>query len=239
MSQTVLVVEDDPKIVNLLGLYLKREGFNVASAADGREALDAATRIRPSLIILDLMLPHIDGVEVCRRLRAASDVPILMLTARVDELDKLLGLSLGADDYVTKPFSPREVVARVKTILRRTARERPFRVLQRGSLEMDLDRHRVTVGGVEVDLTPVEFRLLQTLLESPERAFTRDQLLNHIYAHHEAAVVDRAIDVHVGKVRQKLGDDPDHPGFIATVRGVGYKLLGRVRACGGVCSGRC
>ncbi|TMJ07899.1 MAG: response regulator transcription factor [Bacillati bacterium ANGP1] len=212
MSQTVLVVEDDPKIVNLLGLYLKREGFNVASAADGREALDAATRIRPSLIILDLMLPHMDGVEVCRRLRAASDVPILMLTARVDELDKLLGLSLGADDYVTKPFSPREVVARSL-------------VLQRGSLEMDLDRHRVTVGGVEVDLTPVEFRLLQTLLESPERAFTRDQLLNHIYAHHEAAVVDRAIDVHVGKVRQKLGDDPDHPRFIATVRGVGYKLL--------------
>ena len=225
MSQTVLVVEDDSKIVNLLGLYLKREGFNVASAADGREALDAATRIRPSLIILDLMLPHMDGVEVCRRLRAASDVPILMLTARVDELDKLLGLSLGADDYVTKPFSPREVVARVKTILRRTARERPSLVLQRGSLEMDLDRHRVTVGGVEVDLTPVEFRLLQTLLESPERAFTRDQLLNHIYAHHEAAVVDRAIDVHVGKVRQKLGDDPDHPRFIATVRGVGYKLL--------------
>ena len=225
MSQTVLVVEDDPKIVNLLGLYLKREGFNVASAADGREALDAATRIRPSLIILDLMLPHMDGVEVCRRLRAASDVPILMLTARVDELDKLLGLSLGADDYVTKPFSPREVVARVKTILRRTARERPSLVLQRGSLEMDLDRHRVTVGGIEVDLTPVEFRLLQTLLESPERAFTRDQLLNHIYAHHEAAVVDRAIDVHVGKVRQKLGDDPDHPRFIATVRGVGYKLL--------------
>ena len=225
MNQTVLVIEDDPKIVNLLGLYLKREGFNVASAADGREALDAATRIRPSLIILDLMLPHMDGVEVCRRLRAASDVPILMLTARVDELDKLLGLSLGADDYVTKPFSPREVVARVKTILRRTARERPSRVLQRGSLEMDLDRHRVTVGGIEVDLTPVEFRLLQTLLESPERAFTRDQLLNHIYAHHEAAVVDRAIDVHVGKVRQKLGDDPDHPRFIATVRGVGYKLL--------------
>ncbi len=219
------ILEDDPKIVNLLGLYLKREGFNVASAADGREALDAATRIRPSLIILDLMLPHMDGVEVCRRLRAASDVPILMLTARVDELDKLLGLSLGADDYVTKPFSPREVVARVKTILRRTARERPSRVLQRGSLEMDLDRHRVTVGDVEVDLTPVEFRLLQTLLESPERAFTRDQLLNHIYAHHEAAVVDRAIDVHVGKVRQKLGDDPDHPRFIATVRGVGYKLL--------------
>src|SRR5256886_15820626 len=134
MSQTVLVVEDDSKIVNLLGLSLKREGFTVASAADGREALDAATRIRPSLIILDLMLPHMDGVEVCRRLRAASDVPILMLTARVDELDKLLGLSLGADDYVTKPFSPRKVVARVKTILRGPPRRGPAPRLQRGSL---------------------------------------------------------------------------------------------------------
>ena len=225
MSQTVLVVEDDPKIVNLLGLYLQREGFSVASAADGREALDAAARLRPSLIILDLMLPHVDGMEVCRRLRATSDVPILMLTARVDELDKLLGLSLGADDYVTKPFSPREVVARVKTILRRTTRERPVRMLRRGLLEMDTDRHLVKVDGVEVSLTPVEFRLLQALLESPERAFTREQLLNQIYAHHEAVAVDRTIDVHVGKVRQKLGDDPDHPRFIATVRGVGYKLL--------------
>src|SRR5438552_13211411 len=157
MSQTVLVVEDDANIVNLLGLYLKREGFNVASAADGREALDAATRIRPSLIILDLMLPHMDGVEVCRRLRAASDVPILMLTARVDELDKLLGLSLGADDYVTKPFSPREVVARFKTILRRTARARPSLVLQRGLLGLAVYRPSVTLDGAEVHLTPVEF----------------------------------------------------------------------------------
>lgn len=225
MGQTVLVVEDDPKIVNLLRLYLEREGFGVASAADGRDALEAAARVRPSLIILDLMLPHVDGVEVCRRLRATSDVPILMLTARVDELDKLLGLSLGADDYVTKPFSPREVVARVKTILRRTTRDRPSRVLHRGPLELDVDRHRVTVDGAEVRLTPVEFRLLQALLESPERAFTRDQLLNHIYMHHEAVAIDRAIDVHVGKLRQKLGDDPDHPRFLATVRGVGYKLL--------------
>lgn len=225
MAQTILVVEDDPKIVNLLRLYLEREGFGVAAAADGRTALDVATRLRPSLIILDLMLPHVDGIEVCRRLRATSDVPILMLTARVDELDKLLGLSLGADDYVTKPFSPREVVARVRTILRRATRERPSRVLRRGPLEMDVDRHHVTVDGIEVHLTPVEFRLLQTLLDSPERAFTRDQLLNHIYAHHEAVVVDRAIDVHVGKVRQKLGDDPNHPRFIATVRGIGYKLL--------------
>src|SRR3989449_5920130 len=167
--------------------------------------MDAAGRVRPSLIILDLMLPHVDGVEVCRRLRATSDVPILMLTARVDELDKLLGLSLGADDYVTKPFSPREVVARVKTILRRTARERPLRVLRRGSLELDAERHRVTVHSREVLLTPVEFRLLQTMLASPERAFTREQLLNHIYAHQESAVVDRTIDVHGGRSEERRG----------------------------------
>lgn len=225
MSQTILVVEDDPKIVNLLRLYLEREGYGVATAADGREALDATGRVHPSLIVLDLMLPHVDGLEVCRRLRATSDVPILILTARVDELDKLLGLSLGADDYVTKPFSPREVVARVKTILRRATRERPARVLRRGAVELDADRHQVTVHGRQVPLTPIEFRLLQALLASPERAFTREQLLNHIYAHHESAVVDRTIDVHVGKLRQKLGDDPEHPRFIATVRGVGYKLL--------------
>ena len=225
MTQSVLVVDDDPKIVNLLRLYLEREGYGVLTAYDGRGALEAAAHTRPSLIILDLMLPHTDGWEVCRQLRATSDVPILMLTARVDEVDKLLGLSLGADDYVTKPFSPREVVARVKTILRRTTKGRPAKVLRRGDLEMDLDRHRVTVGGSEVQLTPVEFRLLQALLEAPERAFTRDQLLNHIYAHHEAAVIDRTIDVHIGKVRQKLGDDPARPRFIATVRGVGYKLL--------------
>ena len=223
--QTILVVEDDSKIVNLLRLYLEREGFGVVTAYDGRAALETAARARPSLIILDLMLPHLDGIEVCRQLRAASDVPILMLTARVDEVDKLLGLSLGADDYVTKPFSPREVVARVKTILRRTTRERQEKNLRRGELEMDVDRHLVTVNGKEVQLTPVEFKLLQTLLSYPERVFTREQLLNHIYAHHEAAVVDRTIDVHVGKLREKLGDDPARPRFIATVRGLGYKLL--------------
>ncbi len=225
MSQTILVVEDDAKIVNLLRMYLEREGFAVAATSDGREALDAAARVHPHLVILDLMLPLVDGIDVCRKLRANSDVPILMLTARVDEIDKLLGLSLGADDYVTKPFSPREVVARVKTILRRAARERPVQVLRRGPLTLDVDRHRVTVDGADVQLTPVEFRLLRALMEAPERAFARDQLLSHIYANHEAAVVDRTIDVHIGKLRQKLGDDPDHPRFIATVRGLGYKLL--------------
>lgn len=225
MSQTVLVVEDDPKIVNLLRMYLERDGYGVTVAYDGRTAVETAARARPSLVILDLMLPHVDGLDVARQLRAESDVPILILTARVDEVDKLLGLSLGADDYVTKPFSPREVVARVKTILRRTSRTAPAKVLRRGTLEMDLDRHTVTLSGNEVPLTPVEFKLLRTMLESPERAFTRDQMLNSIYAMHEAAVVDRTIDVHIGKLRQKLGDDPVRPRFIATVRGVGYKLL--------------
>ncbi len=225
MAQTILIVEDDPKIVNLLRLYLEREGFGVLTAPDGRAAIDVVDRTRPSLIILDLLLPHVDGLEVCRRLRATSEVPILMLTAKVDEVDKLLGLSLGADDYVTKPFSPREVVARVKTILRRTGVEPRVRVVRHRDLEMDLDRHRVTRGGVEVHLTPTEFKLLQIFLEAPERVFSRDQLLAHIYAFHEAAVVDRTVDVHVGKLREKLGDDPVHPRFIATVRGVGYKLL--------------
>lgn len=225
MAQSILVVEDDPKIVNLLRLYLEREGYSVLAAGDGRSAVEAAERAHPALIILDLMLPQMDGIEVTRRLRATSDIPILMLTARVDEVDKLVGLSMGADDYVTKPFSPREVLARVRTILRRTTREPRQKVLQRGDLLMDLDRHRVEVAGREIRLTPVEFKLLQALLQSPERVFTRDALLNHIYANHEAAVVDRTIDVHVGKLREKLGDDPENPRYVATVRGLGYKLL--------------
>lgn len=225
MAQTILVVEDDAKMVNLLRLYLEREGYTVVATYDGRSALEAAERTRPSLVILDLMLPHVDGIEVCKQLRASSEVPILMLTARVDEVDRLLGLSLGADDYVPKPFSPREVVARVKAILRRASRQEPPKVLSHGELEMDVERHRVTVNGTEVHLTPIEFKLLQAFLESPERAFSREQLLNRIYAFHEVDVVDRTIDVHVGKLREKLGDDPASPRFIATVRGVGYKLL--------------
>jgi DNA-binding response OmpR family regulator len=225
MAQTVLVVEDDAKIVNLLRLYLEREGYEVAAAYDGQAAIDAAARARPNLVILDLMLPRLDGVEVCRRLREHSDVPILMLTARVDEVDKLLGLSLGADDYVTKPFSPREVVARVKAILRRAGHETPRRVLRHREIEMDLERHHVRMTGKEIRLTPIEFKLLQAFLEAPERAFSREQLLNRIYTYHEADVVDRTIDVHIGKLREKLGDDPARPSYIATVRGIGYKLL--------------
>ena len=225
MAKTVLVVEDDPKMVNLLRLYLERGGFIVTAAYDGRAGLEAAERAHPDFVILDLMLPHLDGIEVCRRIRATSDVPILMLTARVDEVDKLLGLSLGADDYVTKPFSPREVVARVKAILRRATREGTRKVLRHGDLEMDLDRHHVRHDGREVRLTPIEFKLLQVFLAAPERALSREQLLNRIHAFHEVDVVDRTIDVHIGKLREKLADDPARPRYIATVRGIGYKLL--------------
>src|SRR3972149_3031114 len=170
MAQTVLVVEDDAKMVNLLRLYLEREGYGVVTAADGRAALEVADRARPSLVILDLMLPHLDGYEVCKRLRAVADVPILMLTARVDEVDKLLGLQLGADDYVTKPFSPREVVARVQAILRRSGRERRERVLRHRDLEMDVERHRATAAGGGGPPTPLGFKILYAFLWAPGRA---------------------------------------------------------------------
>src|SRR3989337_2188466 len=171
MPSTVLIIEDDPKIVNLLRFYLERDGFAVSSAADGAAGLEAAGRLQPDLVILDLMLPQVAGIQGCRGVRATLGVPGRMLPARVDEVDRLLGLSIGADDYVTKPFSPREVVARVRTILRRTARPASERIFRRGPLAMDVERHHVTIDGREVRLTNVEFRLLQALLQSPERVF--------------------------------------------------------------------
>jgi DNA-binding response OmpR family regulator len=222
---TVLVVDDDHKLIALVRMYLERDGFTVVPAYDGQQALDLFNRHRPGFVILDVMLPGIDGVAVCRALRKRSDVPILMLTARVEEGDKLAGLSGGADDYVTKPFSPRELVARVHAILRRAgsgAAAAPKIV--RGDLLMDVERHEVFVGGREVRLTVVEYKLLQALMEFPGRVFTREQLLTHVYAFDEAVVIDRTVDVHVGKLREKLGDDPVRPRYIETVRGVGYRL---------------
>ncbi len=224
---SILVVDDDHKLISLVRMYLEREGFRVIPAYDGAQALELFTRHHPGFVILDLMLPRMDGITVCRQVRKTSAVPILMLTARVEEVDKLVGLSVGADDYVTKPFSPRELVARVRAILRRaTARERATPRLVQGGLVMDLDKHEVTAEGREVRLTPIEYKLLQALMEFPGRAFTRDQLLAHVYAFDEAAVVDRTIDVHIGKLREKIGDDPAQPRYIQTVRGVGYKLRG-------------
>jgi DNA-binding response OmpR family regulator len=228
---TILVVDDDHKLIFLVEMYLRREGFRVIAASDGPQALDLFDRHRPDFIILDLMLPGIDGISVCQRIRETSDVPILMLTAKVEEMDKVVGLQVGADDYVSKPFSPRELVARVRAILRRTgAHERSFSRLVRGSLVIDFDRYEVFVDGREVRLTAIEFKLLRTLMESPGRVFTRDQLLATMHAFNEAVVVDRAIDVHIGKLREKLGDDAGEPRFIQTIRGVGYKLLDPGRA---------
>jgi len=226
VQPTVLVVDDDHKLIALVRMYLEREGFTVVPAYDGRHALELFARHRPGFVILDVMLPGMDGIDVCRALRRRSDVPILMLTARVEESDTLAGLSVGADDYVTKPFSPRELVARVHAILRRAgASGLPAPRITRGDLLMDIERHQVFVRGREVRLTVVEYKLLQALMEFPGRVFTREQLLTHVYAFDEAVVIDRTVDVHAGKVREKLGDDPARPRYIETVRGVGYRLL--------------
>jgi len=230
-GMTVLVVDDDPKIITLVRMYLEREGFRVIAAPDGPAALEAFDRHAPEFVILDLMLPRMDGIAVCRSLREHSTVPILMLTARVEEGDKVTGLSVGADDYVTKPFSPRELVARVQAIIRRTtALVRRAPRLVHGGLVMDVDRHEVSADGQPVRLTPNEFKLLQALMEFPGRVFTRDMLLAHVYPFDDASVVDRTIDVRVGKLREKLGDHPAHPRYIETVRGVGYKLVETKRA---------
>lgn len=225
---SILIIEDDRNTAALLATYLEREGFATRSVHDGAEALALARRQPPDFVILDVMLPQLDGWEICRALRALSDVPILMLTAREEEIDRVLGLSLGADDYVVKPFSPRELVARVKAILRR-ARPTPAAValpLCHAGLTLDSDRRRVDLDGAPVELTAVEFKLLQALMRTPGKVFSRDDLLNAIYAHGEA-VVDRVVDVHIGHLRQKLGDDPANPRFILTVRGFGYRFADR------------
>lgn len=221
----ILVVDDDPKIVSLICLYLEREGFATIGSGDGEEALEVAMAQPLTLVVLDLMLPGISGLEVCNRIRERSDVPVLMLTAKVEEDDKLTGLSIGADDYMTKPFSPRELVARVKAILRRTGTRSERRPkLSVAGVEVDLERHRTVVDGNEVYLTNFEFKLLVALLEHPGKVFTREQLLAQVYDYDELYVVDRTIDVHVGKLRQKIEIDPTRPERILTIRGVGYKF---------------
>ena len=222
----ILIVEDDRKTAALVALYLEREGFQTILARDGQQALDLAGRHKPGFVILDLMLPVVDGWEVCRRLRQSSNVPILILSAREEEIDRVSGLLLGADDYVVKPFSPRELVARVKAILRRGplvfGGER--RILSHGSLVLDQEKRKVTLDGHPVLLTPHEFSLLEALMASPGRVFSRDELLARLYPRHEAVVIDRVVDVHIGKLRQKVEKDPSHPEYILTVRGIGYQF---------------
>ena len=221
----VLVVEDDRNIAALVEQYLAREGFETVCASDGPEGLRLARRRNPILVILDVMLPGKDGWEICRELRRDSDVPILMLTARADEMDRVVGLSIGADDYVVKPFSPRELVERVKAILRRTAArvEPKPRLLERGPVRLDADKHTVSVGGKPVALTPSEFTLLETLMAYPGKVFNRDELINRLYRD-GGTVIDRVIDVHIGKLRQKIEPDPSLPRYVLTVHGVGYRF---------------
>jgi len=222
---TVLIVEDDRNTAALVATYLEREGFATVVIHDGGQALQAAGNCHPVFVILDVMLPNLDGWEICRTLRKSSDVPVLILTAREEEVDRVAGLAMGADDYVVKPFSPRELVERVKAILRRSRPASPTAagVLSLAGLELDPEKHRVTRDGRLVTLTSWEYKLLHALMSSPGRAFSREELLSQCYQNSEA-VIDRVIDVHIGKLRQKIEDDPAQPRFILTVRGHGYRF---------------
>lgn len=229
----ILVVDDDPKIVALVRTYLERERYPVITAADGPSALRAIERDSPRLVVLDLMLPGLDGLSVIRRARAIGETPILVLSARGSTADRILGLNEGADDYLAKPFSPAELVVRVRTILRRTERPlgealAPDEQLVSGDLVVDAGRHEASIAGQPVQLSALELRLLATLLDADGRALTRDQLLDGIHGTGEGEVLDRAIDVYIKRLREKLGDDAESPRYVATVRGVGYRAAGRV-----------
>jgi two-component system, OmpR family, alkaline phosphatase synthesis response regulator PhoP len=223
-SRTILVVDDEPRIVELARDYLEHAGFRVITARDGNIAIETAKHERPDLVVLDLGLPGLDGLDVTRELRREGSIPIVMVTARDDELDKLLGLELGADDYLTKPFSPRELVARVKAVLRRA--DRPVEsadLIRVGELQLDVPRMRTEVSGRSIDLTPTEFTLLATLARQPGRIYTRSQLLDAL---HGVAFesYERAIDSHIKNLRRKLEPDPRQPRYVLTVYGVGYRL---------------
>jgi two-component system alkaline phosphatase synthesis response regulator PhoP len=225
MAETILVVDDEARIVKLVRDYLERAGFHVIVARDGKAAMQLARREQPDLIVLDLMLPGVDGLDVCRRLRQESGVPIIMLTARVEEADRIVGLELGADDYVTKPFSPGELVARVRATLRRAKGEMgPATVLRAADVELDTAALEATVAGQPVDLTPTEFQMLATLVRQPGRIFSREQLLEAV---HGIAFdgYDRSVDSHVKNLRRKIEPDPRQPRYIQTVYGVGYRFV--------------
>jgi len=222
--KTILVVDDEPKIVTLARDYLEHAGFAVLTAGDGRYALATVRQRRPDLVVLDLGLPGLDGLDVTRELRRDSTIPIVMLTARDDELDKLLGLELGADDYLTKPFSPRELVARVRAVLRRADRPpETAETIHAGDVVLDVPRMRAEVAGTVVDLTPTEFSLLATMAARPGRIFTRAQLLDAL---HGIAfdTYERAIDSHIKNLRRKVEPDPRRPRYVLTVYGVGYRF---------------
>ncbi len=230
----ILVVDDETALVELVRSYLEREWYKVLTASDGRTALELARTAQPDLVVLDVMLPELDGIEVCRQLRQFSDAYVIMLTARAEEIDKILGLTVGADDYLTKPFSPRELVARIKALLRRPrqteathhTRSEPFDEAPApqhwDGLTIDEAQHEVTLHGKPIELTAREFALLLALAQHPGRVFTRDQLLERVWG--DAYYDDHVVDVHIGNLRKKLEADPAHPQYLETVRGVGYRF---------------
>ncbi|MFC2023394.1 response regulator [Chloroflexota bacterium] len=226
MAETILLVDDEIRIVKLVRDYLERAGYHVIDTRDGETALQLARREKPDLIVLDLMLPAVDGLDVCRRLRGESGVPIIMLTARVEEVDRIVGLELGADDYVTKPFSPRELVARVGATLRRASgKVGPSTILRAGDLELDTASQTAILAGEPVDLTNTEFQLLATLARQPGRIYTREQLLEAVHGFSFEGY-DRSVDSHVKNLRRKIEVDPRQPEYIQTVYGVGYRFVG-------------
>lgn len=221
MTPRILVVDDDPAINEMLTIVLEAEGFATESVTDGAEALPAFHRYDPDLILLDLMLPGMNGVDICREIRKESAVPIVMLTAKTDTVDVVLGLESGADDYITKPFKPKELIARIRARLRRTDEE-PAEVLHIGDLTVDVPQHMVTRGGREIALTPLEFDLLLEMARRPNQVHTREELLENVWGYHNASDT-RLVNVHVQRLRSKIERDPENPEIILTVRGVGYK----------------
>lgn len=221
MKARVLVVDDDPALAEMLTIVLRGEGFDTAVVADGTRALPALRELRPDLVLLDLMLPGMNGIDVCKAIRGESGVPIVMLTAKTDTVDIVLGLESGADDYVVKPFKPKELVARVRARLRRTESE-PAEMLSIGDLTIDVPGHEVTREGIAIQLTPLEFDLLVALARKPRQVFTREVLLEQVWGYRHAADT-RLVNVHVQRLRSKVEKDPEHPVVVLTVRGVGYK----------------
>ncbi len=230
MNSKVLAVEDDVNLLETLKYNLRKEGYDVVTAGDGEQALEAARREKPDLIVLDVMLPKIDGFEVCRILRREMTVPIIMLTAKADETDKIVGLEIGADDYMTKPFSIRELLARIRAMLRRSRMAEPTNpvasaLMKIGTLEIDTARHRAALSGNTLELTPKEFDLLAFLAINKGLVFNREQLLERVWGY-DFAGDTRTVDVHIRWLRQKIEVDPAHPTVLVTVRGTGYKLEG-------------
>ncbi len=224
MPKTILVVDDEERLVSLLEAYLTQQGFIVVSARHGRQALEVAERESPDLIVLDIMMPEMDGLEFLQAYRRQANTPVILLTARVEDDEKIVGLEMGADDYMTKPFRPRELLARIRAVLRRAGRAAPgAAVLHVGDLVLDREGHRLTVSGRPVDLTPSEFELLAALMSAPGRVFTRLELLDHIQGVRYEGY-ERTIDVHVKNLRAKIEPDPRKPRYIETVYGVGYRL---------------